>query len=115
MVTICSAASSGADASVEVRLTGSEAVDGMMTRLNGDIVRLTIGATLLDAAAGTDRNSRAAAVVCTIGGNAAHVLVTVEADGRRLKVPDSVADVARTSGVQWTEGPQHLSLAFPRL
>jgi signal transduction histidine kinase len=115
MVTICGAASSSADASVEIRPTGSEAVDGMTTRLSGDIVRLTIGATLLDAATGTDRNSRAPAVICTIGGNATHVLVTVEADGRRVKLPDSAAEAARASGVQWTEGPQHLSLAFPRL
>jgi signal transduction histidine kinase len=114
MAIVCGAASSGADAPVEVRLTGGE-MDGMMTRVSGDVVRLTIGATLFDAAAGTNRNSRAGAVVCSIGGNATHVLVIVEADGRRVHLPDSIGDVVRAAGVQWTEGPQHLSLAFPRV
>jgi signal transduction histidine kinase len=114
MAILCGAASSGAGAPVEVRLAGGE-MDGMMTRVSGDIVRLTIGATLADAVAGTDRTSRAGAVVCTIDGNATHVLVTVEADGRRVRLPDGIAEAARAAGVQWSEDPQHLSLAFPRV
>ena len=114
MATVCGASSSGADAPVEVRLAGGE-MDGLMTRVSGDMVRLVIGATLFDAAAGTDRSSRAGAVVCTIDGSATHVLVTVEAAGRPVRLPDGIADVARAAGVQWTEEPQHLSLAFPRV
>jgi signal transduction histidine kinase len=113
MAVICGGGSSSADGSVEVRLAAAETMDGTMTRLSGDIVRLTIGATLLEAA-GTDRNNRAATVVCTVGGNATHVLVTVEADGRPVKLPESIGDAVRATGVQWTEGPQHLSIAFPR-
>ncbi len=114
IVVLCSASSSNADADVELREADSGMGGGTATRVRGDVVRLALLAPLLEAVAGTDRSTRATAVLCTIGGDAAHVLVTIGAPGRRSGMPDSVADVVRAGGVSWTEGSQDLSLAFPR-
>jgi signal transduction histidine kinase len=112
---VCGASSSNADARVDIR----EAEGGMpgdtTTTVRGEIVRLAIAAPLLEAVAGADRNNRASAVLCTIGGDDRSVLVTIGAEGRRTRMPGGVAEVARAAGVRWTEGPQDLSLAFPRV
>jgi signal transduction histidine kinase len=114
VATVCGASSSNADAAVEVREAEGGLLGDTTTRVRGEIVRLAIAAPLLDAVAGPDRNSRATAVRCTIGGDEESVVVTIGAEGRRTRMPDAVAEVARAAGIRWTEGPQHLSLAFPR-
>jgi signal transduction histidine kinase len=112
---VCGASSSNADATVDVREADGGLLGSTTTRVRGEIVRLAIAAPLLDAVAGSDRHARATAVLCTIGGDEANVLVTIGADGRRMRMPDAVAELSRAAGVRWTEGPQHLSLAFPRV
>jgi signal transduction histidine kinase len=67
---VCSASSSNADAAVELRESDAGLGGSTITRVRGDVVRLAISAPLLDAVAGTDRSARAAAVQCTIGGDA---------------------------------------------
>jgi len=111
---LCSASSSSADAAVELREAADAIGGSTVTRVRGDIVRLALVAPLLDAVVGVDRTSRASAVQCIIGGDAAHVLVTIGAPGRRSAMPEAVARAVRAGGVSWTEGPQDLSLAFPR-
>jgi signal transduction histidine kinase len=115
VATVCGASSSNADAAVEIREAEGGVLGSTTTRVRGEIVRLAIAVPLLEAVAGTDRNTRATAVLCTIGGDEANVLVTIGAEGRRMRMPDGVAEVARAAGVRWTDGPQDLSLAFPRV
>jgi signal transduction histidine kinase len=111
---VCSASSSSADAAVELR----EAADGMgagtVTRVRGEVVRLALIAPLLEAVTGIAGSGRASSVQCTIGGSASHVLVRIDAPGRRPTMPEAVAAAVRAGGVSWTEGPQDISLAFPR-
>ena len=114
VATVCSASSSGSDALVELRAADDGLGPSTVTRVRGDVVRLALIAPLLDAVVGVDRGNRASAVQCIIGGDAAHVLVTIGAPGRRSSMPEPVAAVVRAGGVSWTEGPHHLSLAFPR-
>jgi signal transduction histidine kinase len=111
---VCGAASSNADAAVELREADEGMGNSTITRVRGDVVRLAISAPLLDAVTGTDRNVRASAVQCTIGGDATHVRVTIGAPGRRTTMPAAVVDCVRAGGVSWTESSQDLSLAFPR-
>lgn len=114
LVTVCGAASSNADAVVELREPSDAVAGGATTRIRGDVVRLAIAAPLLELASGTDRGPRVTAVQCSIGGDEASVLVTMGAEGRRAVMPERVAATVYAAGVRWTEGPQHLSLAFPR-
>lgn len=114
VATVCSASSSSADALVQLRESDEGMGPGTVTRVRGDVVRLALIAPLLEAVVGLDRGNRASAVQCIIGGDAAHVLVTIGAPGRRSCMPESVAGVVRAGGVSWTEGPHDLSLAFPR-
>lgn len=114
IATVCSASASSADAAVELTEDDGWRGGSTVTRVPGDVVRLALLAPLLDAVAGVDRSVRASAVRCTIGGDDGQVLVTIGAPGRRSGMPAAVADVVRAGGVSWTEGPQDLSLAFPR-
>jgi signal transduction histidine kinase len=114
IATVCSASSSNADADVELREADEGIGPGAVTRVRGEVVRLALMAPLLEAVNGLDRTTRATAVQCTIGGTAAHVVVTIGAPGRRTSMPGSVAEVVRAGGVEWTEQAQDLSLAFPR-
>ena len=115
VATLCGASSSGADAAVELRESDGGIIGDTRTRVRGDIVRLALAAPLLDIVAGTDRAKRASAVVCTLGGNEESIVVTIGAPGRRTRMPDAVAEVARAGGVRWTNESQDLSLGFPRL
>lgn len=114
LAVVCGAASSNADAAVELRESDEGMGNSTITRVRGDVVRLAISAPLLDAVAGTDRSARASAVLCTIGGDATNVRVTIGAPGRRTTMPAAVAECLRAGGVSWTDGTQDLSLAFPR-
>ena len=111
---VCSAAASNADAAIELREAEDWSGGSTVTRVRGELLRLAIMAPLLDAVAGIERNTRASAVLCTLGGDATHVIVTIGAVGRRASMPDAVADVVRAGGVGWTGHSQDLSLAFPR-
>ena len=110
---LCGASASPADALVEV---DQGDVESATTSLVGDVVRLALAAPLLDLVVGTDRNVRASPVRCTMRADAAGVVVTMAAAGRRGAVPDAVAETIRAAGVRWTEGEQdgELSLVFPR-
>jgi signal transduction histidine kinase len=112
LATLCGASASSADAAIELRDRGD--AGSTSTRVKGDAVRLALAAPLLDAVAGTDRYNRASVVVATLGGDDGAVLVNIAAAGRRVAMPEALADVLRTAGVRWTEGEQDLSLAFPR-
>ncbi|MDB4887585.1 MAG: hypothetical protein JWN79_3023 [Gemmatimonadetes bacterium] len=114
VVTVCSASASNADAAVTMCEADGWLGGSTVTRVRGDLVRLALMAPLLDAVAGVDRSTRASAVQCTLGGDAAHVTVSIGALGRRSTMPETVADVLRAGGVSWTEQSQDLSLAFPR-
>jgi K+-sensing histidine kinase KdpD len=116
VATLCGASASSADAPVEVRDDG---VESTVTRVRGDAVRLALAAPILDAVAGSDRRQPASAVVCTVTEQEDEVVVSIHAAGRRIAMPDAVADVLRAAGVRWTEGQQgtreqDLSLVFPR-
>ncbi len=112
ITTLCAASSSSADA--PVRMIDLGTVGSGVTRVRGDVVRLALLATLLDLVAGTDRMQRASEVTCTLGGDDDAILVGIGAVDRRTMLPDGIAEIARSAGVRWTEGPQDLSLAFPR-
>lgn len=114
LVTVCGAGSSNADAVVELHESSESAAGGTTTRVRGDVVRLAIAAPLLELAAAGDRGQRMTAVHCTISGDDASILVSIGAEGRRAVMPERVAAAVHAAGVRWTEGPQDLSLAFPR-
>jgi len=115
---LCSASSSSADAAVELREADAGLGAGSVTRVRGEVVRLALIAPLLEAVHGLDRANRASAVRCEIGGDDTRVLVSIAAAGRRVAMPEAVADCVRAGGVSWTErstaGSHDLSLAFPR-
>ena len=111
---LCGASASPADALVEV---DHGAIESATTSLVGDVVRLALAAPLLDLVVGTDRSVRASPVRCTMRADAAEVVVTMGAAGRRAAVPEAVAEALRAAGVRWMEGEQdggELSLVFPR-
>jgi signal transduction histidine kinase len=112
ITTLCTASSSPTDAPVS--MIDEELVGSAMTRVRGDVVRLTLLATLLDIIVGTDRGKRASEVICTISGSDDAIQVVIATVDRRTALPESIAEVARSAGVRWTEGEQDLSLAFPR-
>lgn len=112
ITTLCTASSSSSDASVSMVDDGS--VGSSTTRVRGDVVRLALLATLLDVVVSTDRTKRASEVTCTLGGDEDAIQVVIATSGRRTMLPESIAEVARSAGVRWTEGQQDLSLAFPR-
>ncbi|MEO8337407.1 MAG: hypothetical protein ABI664_20690 [bacterium] len=112
ITTLCSASASSADALVRIIDEGS--ADSAITSVRGDVVRLTLLATLLDMVVGTDRANRASDVTCSLGGDVENIHVVIATTDRRAVLPDSIADVIRSAGVRWTAGQQDLSLAFPR-
>jgi signal transduction histidine kinase len=112
ITTLCTASSSSADA--PVRMVEDESVGSAMTRVRGDVVRLALLATLLDVVGGSDRGKRASEVTCTLSGDDDAILVVIATPDRRTSLPESIAEVARSAGIRWTEGQQDLSLAFPR-
>ncbi len=109
---LCGASASSADAAVELCETAT--ASSMVTRVNGDAVRVAIAAPLLSAVAGSDRHRRASTVDVVLGGDEGSVIVTLDAAGRRLVMPEAVDDAVRGAGVRWTESEQALTLAFPR-
>jgi hypothetical protein len=91
-----------------------ESVGSAMTRVRGDVVRLSLLATLLAVLGSTDRGKRASEVTCTLSGDDEAILVVIATADRRTALPESIAEVVRSAGVRWTEGEQDLSLAFLR-
>jgi signal transduction histidine kinase len=112
VTTLCAASSSSADAAV--RMIDDASVGSTMTRVRSDVVRLALLAPLLDVIAGSDNVNRASEVTCVLSGDDDAVLVVIAAADRRATMPESVADVARSAGIRWTEGEPDLSLSFPR-
>ena len=113
LATVCSASSVQGDAAVEVVDEAGKADVGTSTSVPGDLVRLALAAPLLEAVTRRASASGDLAVRCAVTPAAAGVTVTITA-GRALPMPAAVADAVRAGGVSWTEGPEHLSLAFPR-
>lgn len=113
IATMCDASASALDASVRVDDDGS--VGPTLTRVRGDVVRLVLMAPLLEIVTGTDREQRASEVRCMLTGDDESLQVVIAAADRRSTMPESIADVARSAGVRWTEGAQDLSLTFPRV
>ena len=112
---LCGASASSADAAVELRVGDVEPFGSTTTPVRGDAVRLAIAAPLLDAITGASHATQASTVTCTLGADEQSILVSIGAAGRRTLMPGTVATVVRAAGIRWTEGPQDLSLAFPRL
>lgn len=112
VATLCAASTSADDATVIVE---SELADDATTGLAGEVVRLALAAPLLDAVRGDGQ--AASPVRCSMRVADSEVQVVIAADGRRVAMPDAVAEVVRDGGVRWTNGMQDtgaLSLAFPR-
>jgi hypothetical protein len=114
VATLCGASAAGGEAAVEVQMEG---VDAAPTRVRGDAVRLAIAAPLLDVVTHTERSGAAPPVRCTLSAARATIVVTIRAPGRRVAMPEAVAEAVRAAGVHWTDGEQagdDLLLAFPR-
>lgn len=117
VATVCGTSSSSADSAVEVRYGE---IDAAVTRVRGEAVRLALAAPLLDAVAGSNGTNAPAPVLCTLSGDGDSIVVTIRAEGRRIAMPDAVADAVRAAGVRWNEGEQvggrgeDFSLVFPR-
>jgi len=112
ITTLCTASASSTDA--PVRMIEEESVGSAMTRVRGDVVRLSLLAPLLDVLGSTDRGKRASEVTCTLSGDDDAIQVVIATSDRRTALPESIAEVVRSAGVRWTEGEQDLSLAFLR-
>ena len=112
ITTLCAASSSSTDALV--RMVDDGSVGATVTRARGDVVRLALLASLLDVVSGTQRGQQASEVTCTLGGDGDAIHVVIKSADRRTTFPEGIADVVRTAGIRWTEGPLDLSLAFPR-
>jgi hypothetical protein len=113
LAAVCSASSASGDAAVAVAQEPA-ASDESTTQVAGDAVRLALGAPLLEAVAGRPGGGGAGVVRCVIGGTATDVVVTIAGAGHPLTMPAEVVAAVRAAGVRWTDGPEHLSLAFPR-
>jgi len=112
VATLCSASSSADDATVMVE---DGLADDATTELAGEVVRLALAAPLLDAVRADERP--ASPVRCRMQLAATEVHVVMAADGRRVAMPATVAEVVRQAGVRWSDDEQDtgaLSLAFPR-
>jgi len=112
VATLCTASSLADDAEVVVE---DEFADDATTALAGEVVRLAITAPMLEAVRGGGRP--ASPVRCAMRVEPGEVIVTMTAEGRRVAMPEDVADVVRQAGIHWNDEGQDagtLSLAFPR-
>ena len=111
VASLCSASASSADALVRVHEL--ESTRSMLTRVNGDAVRLALTAPMLEIVSGADRMHRESDVICTLTSDEASVTVVIAATGRRAVMPDVVGNLVRLAGVRWIETELDLSLTFP--
>ncbi len=121
VATLCSASSAAAGAVVEVR---DSCVEQALTRVRGDAVRLSLAAPVLDVVGSAERPAASAPIVCTLAAAGDDLVVSIHAAGRRVTMPDAVADAIRAAGVRWSEGEggggggggdaEDFSLVFPR-
>ncbi len=112
IATLCNASSSPADAPVVASEAGT--MGDTTSRLDGSAVRLALLAPVLEASVGVGRGQRASTVACKLDGSGAALAVTIAAEGRRVGMPEQVADSLRTAGVRWTDDVHGLTLTFPR-
>jgi signal transduction histidine kinase len=109
---LCAASSAAEDAQVVVE---DLPADDATTRLPGEVVRLALAAPLLAAVRG--EAGLASPVRCALLLAPHEVVVSMTSNGRRVAMPQEVAEVVTQAGIRLTDGAQDngaLSLAFPR-